>query len=66
MRDGAQEAVGIGWKVDSGKLWLEVEDGTDEARVLVRETVVLLPSPSRGLDIVERPNVFAPGGFVSL
>ena len=36
-----QEAVGIGWQVDSCRSRLEVQDRSDERRVLVRKAVVL-------------------------
>ena len=56
----AQEAVGIWRQVHARRLGLEVEDGADEAGVLVRETVVLLPCPGGGLDVVERSVGLAP------
>ena len=55
-----QEAVGVGWEVDTSRLRLEVENGTNEGGVLVRETIVLLTCPCRRLNIVQGANVLAP------
>lgn len=63
--DCRQEAVGIRRQVHPSKLGLEIEDGANERRVLVREAVVFLSRPSRGLDIVERATRLAPGRFSS-
>ena len=66
MGDRAQEAVSIRWEVYTSQCRLEVEDGTDKGRVLMRKAVMLLTSPGRGFDIVQRTNIFAPSGFVGL
>ena len=66
MSHRAKEAVGIGRQVHARELGLEVEDGTDEGRVLVRETVVLLPRPCGGLEVVEGSAGLAPWGLVRL
>ena len=66
VRHRAQEAVGIGRQVHARELGLEVEDGADERRVLVRETVVLLPRPGGGLEVVEGSARLAPWGLVRL
>ena len=66
VRHRAQEAVGIRGEVDASELGLEVEDGADEAGVLVREPVVLLPRPGGGLDVVERAARLAPCRLVCL
>ena len=54
MSDRAQEAVGVRWEVDTSGVSFEIEDGPDERRVLMGETVVLLTSPGRCLEVVER------------
>ena len=60
MRDGAQEAVSVGGKVDASELRLEVKNSADEGGVLVRETIVLLTCPCRCLNVVQGANVLAP------
>ena len=54
VSDRAQETVGIWREVNASSVSLEIEDGADERRVLVRETVVFLTSPGGGLKVVER------------
>ena len=66
MRHRAQEAVGVRWEVDTSRLRLEVENGTNEGGVLVRETVVLLSRPGRGLEVVERTARMTPGSLAGL
>ena len=61
MRDGGQETICIGREVHARKLGLEVQDGADEGRVLMRETIVLLPCPSGSLNVVEGATGLAPG-----
>lgn len=58
-----QEAVGVRRQIHSCELRLEIENGANEGRVLVREAVVFLPCPCRRLDIVERAARLSPGGF---
>jgi hypothetical protein len=53
VSDRAQEAVGIWRKVDTSGVGLEVKNGSDERRVLMRETVMFLTSPGGGLEVVE-------------
>ena len=60
---GAEEAVGVGREVDAGGFGLEVEHGADEGGVLMREAVVFLTRPGRGLDVVDGGEVAAPGHF---
>ena len=66
MRYRRQEAVGVRREVDAGESRLEVEHSADEGGVLVREAVVLLPCPRRGLDVVERAAWMAPRSLVRL
>lgn len=62
----AQEAVSIRREVDTRQLGLQVEHGADERRVLMRETIVLLPCPCRSLDVVQRADVLPPGRLMRL
>ena len=42
------------WReVYAGRTGLEIEDGSDEGRVLVGEAVVLLSSPRAGFNVVD-------------
>ena len=56
-----QQAVGIRWQVDADHAGLLVHDDVKEARVLVRETVVILTPDVRGQEIVQRRDRSAPG-----
>lgn len=53
----AQEAVRVGRQVNPRRLGLEVQDGAGKGRVLVRESVVLLPGPGTRLDVVDGAEV---------
>ena len=57
----ADQRVGVRRQVDAHELRLEVEDAVDEARILVREAVVLLAPERRGLQVVQRGDRQAPG-----
>ena len=50
----AQEAIRIWREVDTSGVGLEVKNGANERRILVREPVVFLTSPGGGLEVVER------------
>jgi hypothetical protein len=63
--DSAEEAVGVRRQVYTRGLSLEVQDGSDERGVLVRETVVFLASPGAGLDVVDGAEVASPFGLAS-
>lgn len=59
----AEEAIGIWWKIHSSCLCLQIQDGTDEGRILMGEAVVLLTRPSRSLNIVKTRKMSSPGNF---
>lgn len=63
---GGEEGICVGREVDAAGGRFEVEDGADEGGVLVGEAVVLLTGPGAGFDVVDRGDVFAPGGFTGL
>ena len=56
-----EQAVRVGWQVDADDLRLLVDDVVDEARILVREAVVVLPPDVRTEQIVERGDRLPPG-----
>lgn len=66
MSKRGQKGVCVGRKVDASGGGLEVQDGADEGRVLMGETVVFLSSPGTGFDVVDTANVFAPCSLASL
>lgn len=66
MRYSGKEAIRIRWEVNTSKLRLQIEKGTDKRGILMREAIVLLSSPGRGLQVVDRANVMAPFSFTSL
>ena len=43
-----QQRVGVGWKIDPNHVRLLIDHMVDESRILVRETVVILPPDVRG------------------
>ena len=55
-----QQAVRIGRQVDPHDLGLLVDDVVDEARVLVREAVVVLAPDVRGQQVVQRGDLAPP------
>ena len=56
-----EQAVGVGRKVDAHHLRLLVDDVVDEAGVLVREAVVVLPPDVGGQQVVQRGDAPPPG-----
>ena len=56
-----EQAVGVGRQVDADDLGLLVDDVVDEARVLVREAVVVLAPDVRGEQVVQRGDRPPPG-----
>ena len=49
-----EQAVGVWREIDAHDLGFLVDDVVDEARILVREAVVILPPDVRGQQVVER------------
>lgn len=66
MSKRGQKGVCVGGKVDASGGGLEVQDGADEGRILMRETVVFLSSPGAGFDVIDTADVFAPCSLASL
>ena len=64
--EGGQECVGVWGQVDSSGGGLEVQNGADERRVLVREPIVLLSRPGARLDIVDATDTLVPFCFSCL
>ena len=62
--DGEQ-GVGVRRQIDADGVGLLVGDVVDEAGVLVREAVVVLPPDVRGEQVVERGDGLAPGQLVA-
>ena len=56
-----QQAIGIGRQVDAHDLGLLVHHVIDEAGILVREAIVVLPPDMRGQQVVERGDLAPPG-----
>jgi hypothetical protein len=56
-----QQAVGVGRQIDAHDVGLLVGDMIDEAGILMREAVVILPPDMRGQQIVQRRDRLAPG-----
>ena len=60
MIEDRQQAVGVGRKVHAHDIGLLVDDVVEEARILVREAVVILLPDVRGQQIVERGDLPPP------
>ncbi|OIQ69769.1 hypothetical protein GALL_486260 [mine drainage metagenome] len=56
-----QQAVHIGRKVDTRDIGAFVDDQVEEARILMREAIVVLPPHGRGDEQIERRHRCAPG-----
>ena len=50
----AEQAVGVGWKIDAGDFGALVGDEIEEAGILMGKSVVILPPDQRGDEQVER------------
>ena len=55
------KSVRVGRQIDANDLGLLVDDVVDEARILVREAVVILAPDVRGQQVVERGDRPSPG-----
>ena len=66
MRKRAEEGIGVGREIYSSGVGFEIQDGANERWILMRETIMFLARPRRGLDIIDAGDVFAPLGFSSL
>ena len=66
MGHRGQETVCIRRQVHARQRWLQIEYGTNERRVLVRETVMLLTCPGRCLEIIHGANIVPPVGLMGL
>jgi hypothetical protein len=60
MRHSRQEAIRIRGEVYPCELRLQVQDRTNERRVLVGKAIVFLPCPCRRFNVVERAAGLAP------
>ena len=67
MRNGTQKAIRIWRQIHPRELWLQIQNGTYEARILMGESVVLLTCPSGRLDIIDgtKREILSPTRFAS-
>ena len=61
MIKNREQTVGIGRQIDAHDIGLLVDDVVEEARVLVREAVVILLPDMGGEQIIQRGDFSAPG-----
>lgn len=66
MGKGGKEGIGIWRQVDTCGARFEVQNGANEGRVLVRESVVFLTRPGASFEVVDAANVLSPGSLSSL
>lgn len=66
MSKGGKEGVGIWRQVNTCGARFEVQNGANEGRILVRESIMFLTRPSASFEVVDAANVFSPGGLPSL
>lgn len=64
MCESRQKCIRVWREIDSCSIGFEVQDRADEGRILMRESIMFLPSPSTGLDIVDAADVFPPRDFL--
>src|SRR3954468_19430874 len=65
MVSNGEQTIRIGWQINPDHLRLFVNDMIDEARVLVRKTIMVLPPDVRGEQIIERRNGTAPWDVIA-
>jgi len=61
---GGEESVRIRGEVDARCIWLQVQDRSNEGRILVGKAVVLLASPGASLNVIDTADVFPPDNFL--
>jgi hypothetical protein len=66
MSHRGQEAVCIRRQVHTRQSWLQIEYGTNEGRVLMRESIMLLTCPGRCLEIIHGTDVVSPISLMGL
>lgn len=65
MCDGAERAIGIRREVNPRSARLDVQHGTNETRILVREPIVFLSCPGRSFNVIQRPTGLSPCRFAA-
>ena len=60
-----EQAVCIWWQVDADDFGFLVDHMINEARVLMREAVVILPPDMRGQQIIQRGDLCSPRYFAA-
>ena len=60
---GVGSSYGVGREIHTSSASFEIEHCTDEGRVLMREAIVLLSSPSTSLDVIQTREVASPRRF---
>ena len=66
MGKGGKEGVGIRRQVNTCGARFEVQNGANEGRILVRESIMFLTCPSASFEVVDAANVLSPGSLPSL
>jgi len=66
MIEDRQQAIGVGRQIDPHDIRLLVHDVVEEARILMREAVVILLPDMRGEQIIQRRDIPPPGQFPKL
>ena len=66
MGKGGKESVGIWGQIYTCSIGFEIQNGANEGRILVRESIVFLTSPGASFEVVDATDVFSPRSFSSL
>lgn len=66
MGHRGQEAICIRRQVHTGQRRLQIKDGTDERRVLMRKAIMVLTCPRRCLQVINRTNIVPPNSLMCL
>ncbi len=67
MRNRTQKAIRIWRQIHPRELWLQIQNGTYKARILMGKSIVFLTRPSGCLDIIDgtKSEILSPTGFAS-
>ena len=66
MSKGRKEGIGIWGQVNTCCTRLEVQNGANKRRILVREPIMFLTRPGASFEVVDAANVLSPGSLPSL
>ena len=66
MGKGGKEGIGIWGEVNTSGARFEVQNGANEGRILVGESIMLLTRPGASFEVVDAAYVLSPGSLPGL